>query len=145
MSTGIDGECHLVLPLCSLYHTNLPPNHWAALLKKKKGQSFTLCPWFFTEQITYMESCNLAEWSVCHILDLVLLVDRIAHWAVIRLLPLLDLMPSKFTEWIVNPLIGQSLIVIKIIKWFFFSINWKLLCDICLPREVSRHKHCQII
>ena len=27
MSTGIGGKCHFVLPLCSPYHTNQPPNH----------------------------------------------------------------------------------------------------------------------
>lgn len=27
MSTGIDGECPLVLPVCSVCRTNPPPNH----------------------------------------------------------------------------------------------------------------------
>ena len=121
MSTGTDGECRFILPLCSLYYTN-PPQIIEPLFKKKWKEKLHSVSQSFTEQITYVESCNLAEWSICHILDLVLLVDGIAHWAVIRLLPLLDLMPSKFTEWIVNPLIGQSLIVIKIIKWFFSAL-----------------------
>lgn len=36
-----------------------------------------------------------SKWNICHVLDLVLLRGRTAHWAIIRLSPLLDLMPSK--------------------------------------------------
>lgn len=38
MSTGIGGNCHFVLAVCSLYQTNQPPNSLSCSFKKKKKE-----------------------------------------------------------------------------------------------------------
>lgn len=115
MSTGTDGvSASFILPcvLCIILTHPKSLSH----LQRKERKSFTVCPnlllskshtWKAVTQLSGVSVISLTQyywWTEQHTEQL---SDCSLYWT---------FMPSKFTEWIVNPLIGQSLIVIKIIK-----------------------------